>query len=250
MDSTTQIFAILIILLIFAVNAIVRRRRLPALRPIAAYEAMPELVDASIETNRPLHASLGSAAPGGDTTLYAMAGADIIYYVSQRASAGEAAPIVTVSDTAALPLATDTLRRAYRSRDRLDAYRPINVRWYPSGPRSLAFAAGLMALQFEEDVSSDLLVGSFGIEMALIADAAYRRQRPTIAVSDQLEGQAIAWALADYPLIGEEIFAAPAYLDPQPATVNRALSLDVLRFVLVLTLIVLAAVTLLTRLGA
>jgi hypothetical protein len=92
-------------------------------------------------------------------------------------------------------------------------------------------------------VGANFLVGSFGPELALIADAAYRRNQPVIAASDQLEGQAVAFAVSDRPLIGEEIFNAGAFLGGEPGQVAGAVAQDVLRWLLIVLILVSALVT-------
>lgn len=240
MDSESQVIAILVLLVVFVLNAtqpILRRRGAVPLRPLAVFERLPEIANASIETGRPVHLGLGSAALGTESTVLALAGSEFAYYTAQHLAYGDVSPIYSVADTSTLPLALDTLRRAYLSRDRLASYRPVNVRWYPAGPRSLAHAGGLMALQSEEEVAGNVLAGSYGIELALILSAASRRQRPAVAATDQLAGQAVAYAMADTYLIGEEIFSAPAYLGSDRASEDRTTASDSLRWLVGLALL-------------
>lgn len=223
------------------------RRRVVALRPIEAYTMLPTLTGESIEASRPVHIGFGSAAPGNDSTITALASAQIVYYLTQQLTISDANPIVSVSETATIALAQNTLQQAYQSRGMLARYAShagINTRWYPAGERSLALAAGLMTLQSEEAVSANVLAGSFGIELALVANAAQRQQRPFIAVSDQLSGQAVAYALSDAPLIGEELFAAAGYLSDNPEYARRNIAMDVLRWLVVLLLTGLLALSL------
>lgn len=128
-------------------------------------------------------------------------------------------------------------------------YRPINVRWYPNGENSLALAGGVMAMQAEDDVSSHMLIGSFGAEMALMLGASERHNRPSLAVSDDLSGQAVAYALADDVLIGEEIFASDSYLGDKPHVRDRLTAIDVMRWFVVLAIVALAIFTFITNGG-
>ena len=247
METTVQTLVILIILLALAANLIVtqfvrRRRRGFALRAIAPYDGLPLLTGAAVEANRPLHLSPGSAGLDGVNTLLALASAELLYQASRRAAISPAAPIITLGDASALPLGYDTLRRAYQARDMLDRHPGGAVRWYPGGPRSLAYAAALTATLADDDVGVNLLAGSFGPEVALIGGAAARLGQPFIAASDQLEGQAVGYAFSDPPLIGEEIFFAGAYLEGRPGQVGAAITQDVLRWTLIAVLIVAALV--------
>jgi hypothetical protein len=242
-DPSTQFIAIIILLLTLVVSVIVtqfirRRHDLVALRDIAAYRALPGLVGEAIEANRPIHVSLGSAGIGGANTLLALASAELFYQMAVRAAIGATAPLLSVSDPTAVPLGQDTLRRAYQSRGLLNRYRRGNVRWYPAGPRSLAFAAALTAALGVEQAAGNALVGSFGAELALVGDAAARHGQKLIAASDQLEGQAVAYVMSDQPLIGEEIFSAGAYLAGKPSHIATLFTLDVLRLLLILAILI------------
>jgi hypothetical protein len=242
-DTTTQFISIILILAALVALVLAtqfQRRRAFALRPIAAFEALPGAVGAAIEANRPLHLSLGSAGLGGERTLLALAGAELLYQVARRGAIGAASPLFTVSDPTAIPLGHDTLRRAYQSRGLLERYQPGAVHWYPAGPRSLAFAAALTAVMGDDHVGTNLLAGSFGPELALIGEAAHRRDQAIIAVSDQPEGQAVAYAFSDYPLIGEELFAGGAYLGTDAAHTGALVAQDVLRWLVIAALIVTA----------
>lgn len=236
MNNDTQVITVLILLLTMVVSVtmtqFVRRRRdVFTLRDIPAYSAMPMIVGEAIEANRPLHISLGNASIGGPNTLLALASAELTYQLVQRAGIGAAPPILTLSDASALPLAQDTLRRAYQSRDLLDGYRGSSVHWYP---RSLAFAGALTSLVGNDRVAGNVLAGSFGSELALISDAAIRHDQHLIATSDQLEGQAVALVMSNQPLIGEEIFAAGAYLGEAASQIASVVTLDVLRWLLII----------------
>lgn len=242
-NTTLQVFSILFILvtvfLVYTARFLQARRRTTALRPIRGFDRIPIWVGQSIEANRPLHLSLGSAGIGDNTTVLSLAGAEFFYFVIQDATIGDVSPILTTTSTAAIPLGQDTLRRAYQSKNYSTRYKSSNARWYPEGQRSMAFAAALTGMMKVENPQAHVLAGSFGPELALILDAAHHQHQETFAVSDQIEGQAIAFALSDEYLIGEEIFAAPAYVSEDPADKAESVVVDVWRGLLILFLFIL-----------
>lgn len=247
MDSVTVTLGLMTLLLTLVVIVVVaqffrRRTTALALRPIPAYTVLPAFVARSVEASRPLHLSFGSAGLGDETTLLAVASAELAYQLAAQAAISDAAPIFTLTAAGAFPLAQDTLRRAYASRNLLDRYRAEHVRWYPGGERSLAFAAAITALHADDDVAADILIGSHGAEIALILDSAYRRGLPTLAFSNQPEGQAVAWALAEHALIGEEIFAAGTYLNGGSVQLAESVAVDLLRWLLILLMLMAFAV--------
>ncbi len=249
-DSTTQILTIVIFFLTLVVTIIVtqfvrRRRGLYTLREIAAFQRLPSMIGEAIESNRLVHMSLGNAALGGENTLVTLANAELMYQVARRAVIGTAAPIFTVGDSSALPLAQDTLRRAYASRGIVSSMPYSSARWYPgSGGHSLALAAALTATVVDDKVGANILGGSFGTELALVGYAAARRNQSIIATSNLLEGQAVAWVMSDEALIGEEVFTAGAYLGDSSSQVAGVVTLDVLRLLLIFVIFVPTVITL------
>lgn len=236
MDQSSQIIAFLIISVAFLVNAIVWVRRRAPMRRLSALNILPRIIGESIEASRPMHISFGSATVGDETTMLALVGSEFVYYLTREVALGDAAPLFTVSQGVMVPLAADTLRRAYRDEGRGLEFSESTIRWYPAGRRSLAFAAALMTMQPDDRVSGNVIIGRHGLELALILDAAYRHGRKTLAMSDQLDGQAIAYAMADEALIGEEIFAVAGYADDGLKLNKRNVVIDWMRLLLVLSM--------------
>jgi hypothetical protein len=245
-DSTAQLLTIIILLLTLMISLIVtqfirRRRDLYALRDIPAFTMLPRIIGEAIEADRPVHVALGNTGLGQNTTLLSLASAELAYHVMQRAVIGGSTPIISVSETSALPLAQDTLRRAYQSRGMLSRYSSTNARWYPGNGRALAFAAALTASVSDDQVGTNVFAGNFGAELALAAGAAARRNQRIVATSTLLEGQAVAYVMSDERLIGEEVFAAGAYLGGSASQIAGIVTLDVLRWVLIIGILLAVA---------
>lgn len=249
-DTTVQLLSILIVLVTFVVSVIVTqfiRRRKDAfpLRSLAVYARLPRITGEAVEANRPIHLAMGSTGIGDRGTILSLAAAEFFYYVAREAAIGDTSPIITVSNTSAIPLGQDTLRRAYVARNTAERFRANNVRWYPAGSRSLAYAAAITAMQQEDRVSSNIFIGQFGPELALMMDGAHRRRQPSLGGSNLLEGQAVAYALADDVLIGEELFMAGPYLGNEANLTSVAVATDVLRWLLILGILAIIAARLL-----
>jgi hypothetical protein len=230
------VYVILLLVLAISVLAAIRSRAFQ-FRRIAAYNSMPLTVGEAVESDKSIHMSFGSSAVRDSTTITAVASAEILYHLAERAALSDKAPLVTMSDPVTLGLGLDTLRHAYKTRDALRKYRITMARWYPQGPLSLAFAAGVGAAMLDEGVSSNVLVGRYGAELMLIAESALRYDRYLIAQSDDINGQAVAYAVSDSPLIGEELYAGGAYLARTPMYVGGVVAQDVLRYIVVALLI-------------
>lgn len=249
MDSTVQTLSILIIVVAFATLAIgsqfVRRKRAAfPVRAIAGYQSLPDHIGLAIEKGQGLHVSLGSAGLGGPTSTTALAANELLYQISLRSSVGGAVPAVTMSEPTALPMAYGTLQAALRKRGAAPrgTFDP-SIQWYAGGARSLAFAAAITGVMANERSAYNIFAGSFGGELALPLLASQRAHAVSLATSDQLEGQAVAYGMADQALLGEELFAAGAYLGDRASALGGVIAQDVLRVLVILFLVLTAVVT-------
>jgi hypothetical protein len=251
MDPAISLFTLFVLLLTFASLAIgaqvLRRqgRTRLALRRIAAYQSLPLVIGEAVESERPIHISYGGSGLGADSTVSALAVNDLLYTAVERAAIARRTPIISMSDPTALPLAQGTLQRAYARRRNLETYRASIARWYPQGPRSLAFAAGVSGALADEDANLSVAAGRFGPEIAFIGETATRYDQRFIGHSDQLDGQAVAWVMADAPLIGEELYVAGAYLPAHPSAAHLAqiLAQDGLRIAVIVVILLVALLT-------
>ncbi len=222
------------------VGRFVMRRFSPHFRPIPAYVVLPELAADSVESSHRLHFSMGSSALGETSTISALTSAEIIYRLAERLAISYEMPLVTTGSAMTLPLASDTLRRAFEYRQNMATYRSTAAAWVPQGGRSLAFAAGVASLAADKDVHSSVLLGRFGYEAALIGESALRYDQHMIMHSDLVEGQALAFAQADQYLLGEELYVGPAYLNGSGLERGGVFALDVLRWLVILGIAVAA----------
>ncbi len=250
MDPVTSVFTLLILLLTFVLvtlgsQAMRRQQRIRlSLRPIGAYQEMPTIIGEAVESERPIHVSFGGSGLGAEATVSALAVADLLYPLAERAAIASQTPIISLSDPTALGLAQGTLIRAYRRRDNMDAYTSTAARWYPNGGRSLALAAGVAGALADEDANLSVVAGRFGPEIAFIGEQATRYDQTFYGHSDQLDGQAVAWVMSRQPLIGEELYVAGAYLPAQPSAthLSQLLAMEGLRVVVLVALVLITIV--------
>ncbi len=230
----TILFALLLTI-IFAVWAS-RLGGVP-LRTIAAYTRIPLAAGEAVESGKVVHLSFGSSAVRDSTTLSALAASAILYHFAERAALGDRQSMVTMSDPVTLGLGQDTLRRAYKSQGVLGKYQTTMARWYPQGPLSLAFAAGVGTAMADEGIATNVLLSRFGPELMLIGESAVRNNQSIIAQSDQISGQAVAYVIADMPLIGEELYVGEAYLGRSSLALGGVIAQDILRYLVIVIII-------------
>lgn len=212
-----------------------RRKSPPKLRPIPALTRLFRAIGLSVEDGTRLHASLGRgdllSARNGAT----FAALSMLRYLAERTSVSDKPPVATSGDPILSLLAQDTLKAGYQASGAEDLYQPTTGRL--SGLSPFSYAAGTMPVVRDENVSANVLMGQFGPEVALLVESAERVNVPTLGGSDDLAAQAVLYAAAQEPLIGEELFAAGAYLDAGPAHTASLVVQDVLRWALVVALV-------------
>jgi hypothetical protein len=157
-------------------------------------------------------------------------------------------PIVTVSDPTALPLAQDQLRRAYQRQGYPEEYDPRQVRLVaPSlNNNSVAYSAGIMDLLAHERVMANVMIGAFddyqtssgfGDEFLLMGEPNARKDLLQVGGTSNPRVLPFIFATISHPLLGEEIYAAGAYLNARRGHLGSLLAQDTVRGVLVVIVV-------------
>lgn len=231
-------FLLLFAAIVVALTPVIarQRKRSPAeplpLRPIDGYASLPRAIGEAVETGRRLHVSLGSGAVGGSETAAVLAGLTVVERLAQAASISDRPPVVSSGDGLAVLLAQDALRRVYNQQNLIERYDPNSARL--TGPTPFSYAAGAMLIVPGETVAANILAGSFGSEIAAAAEAGMRADITQVAGASDPGAQAIAYAAAEHPLIGEELYVAGAYLRQLPSHVASVYAQDAMRILIVI----------------
>ena len=213
----------------------IRRKTPTILRRIEAYERLNRAVGLAVENGTRLHISLGRGnlftARGGS----ALAGLALLRRIAERTSVSDRPPIATSGDPTLAILSQDSMLSGYRAAGAEEQYRFSTGRL--TGLSSFSYAAGTMPIARDENVSASVVMGDLGAEAALVAESADRENNSIIAASDDLSAQAILYASAQEPLIGEELFAAGAYTGAGPSHDASLNVQDILRWLVILTIL-------------
>jgi hypothetical protein len=243
LDPITVItWAVLLAIPMLLLRFITRHsRRTPELRPIAAWEALRGLVGRVTEEGKRVHLSLGRAAVGGEQTAVVSAALDVQRHLAHEGAALDTGPedpalVVTVADPLLMLAAQDALYRAYREVGHPAGYDATQVQLIAPDP--LAYAVGAQDRIDDERTAANVMVGHQGDEYLLLGETGAQRDLLQVAGSDALNAQALMVATADHVLLGEEAFAAGAYLTRRPALVASLQVQDVLRAAAVIAILV------------
>lgn len=232
MLALTLVLATALLLLVF----IYLRKKSPAVfRRIEAFERLNRVVGLAVENGTRLHISLGRGnlftARGGS----ALAGLAMLRRLAERTSMSDRPPIVTSGDASLSLLSQDTLQAGYHAAGADDQYRVSTGRL--AGLTPFSYAAGTIPVTRDEAVSANIIIGDFGAEAALLAESADREDTSLIAASDNLSAQAILYASAQDPLIGEELFASGAYVGAGASHEASLQVQDILRWLVIVAIV-------------
>jgi hypothetical protein len=212
-------------------------RRWPVvLRPLRGFDELSTAIERAVEAGERVHLSLGTGSVIGSDCAPALAGLAMLSRIATATTMSDKPVVVTAGDGAMALLAQDTLRAAYERARASERYQPTSGRML--GPTPFSYIASLPILIETEDVSVHLLAGSYGVEGALAADFGERRQAFVLAGTDDAQSQALLYVTAEYPLIGEEVFAGGAYLKVGPFHLASLRAQDMVRMLIVALILI------------
>ncbi len=225
-------FFALIVFIGLMIGFLIFGKRWPvSFRALKGYDALNIELERAVEAGERVHLSLGTGTVIGSDFAPAMAGLTILARLASSTAMSDKPVIVSTSDGAMSILAQDTLASSYRKVGAYARYAYTSGRMI--GPTPFSYASAIPNLLDTEGVSVHLMSGSFGSEGGLTADFGRRENAFVLAGTDDIQSQALLYATADYPLIGEEVFANGAYLKMGPIHDASLRTQDVIRFVVI-----------------
>ena len=228
---------LLILTALLLLGGTLLRRRYPgAFRPIEAFERLNRAVGLAVESGTRLHISLGRGNLFTTRGASALAALAMLRKLSERTSLSDRPPVVTSGDASLAILSQDTLQAGYRAAAAEDQYRYSTGRL--TGLTPFSYAAGTIPITRDENVSTNVLLGDFGPESALLTESAERENSTLIAASDNISAQSVFYASSQDPLIGEELFAAGAYVGAGAAHEASLTVQDILRWLFIVAILI------------
>jgi len=212
------------------------KRNSPAnIREIPALTFLYRTLGLSMEDGTRLHISLGHGALLNARGGSALAGLALLRHIAERTSVSDKPSVASSGDSTLGLLTQDTLQAGYQAAGVEELYVPTTGR--VAGLSPFSYAAGAMYISQNEDVSANIMIGHFGVEAALLAEASDRENITVIGASDDLAGQAILFANTQDALIGEELFATGAYLGAGASHLASLTVQDILRWMIIIIIL-------------
>ena len=231
--TTSTIF----ILIYIVINYVYLRRAraglpMPEIRSISGLEAVDEAIGRATEMGRPVHFTPGSV--GFDAEGFASMA--VLGHVAKMCARYDTRIIVTTRSYMIQAVYDEIVRQSYLEAGRPDSFNPDDIR-YLSGMQ-FAAAAATIGIFEREKVAANIMVGYFYAESLLYAEAGYQAGAIQIAGTTNTSQTAFFVAACDYTLIGEEIYAAGAYLSKDPVLYGTVVAQDIMKQALLVLIIV------------
>jgi len=149
---------------------------------------------------------------------------NIFAYVSRIAARFSNPILICCYNAAIYTVGQEVIRDVYNQEGVGDKFDPDSVRFISD--RQFAFAAGVSGLILREQAAATFFMGEFYAESLIFAETANSIGAIQIASSTESTQTPFFIAACDYVLIGDEFYAASAYLTRQPVLVGSLVGQD------------------------
>ena len=181
------------------------------IRKIAGLEAVDEAVGRATEMGRKIYYVPGIMDMDNVETI---AGVMILGQVAELAARYETYLEVPVSRSLVMVTAKEVVKEAYSRAGRADFYQESQVHYLTDD--QFGFAAAVEGMVVREKPATIFYMGSFYAESLIFAETGNAAGAIQIAGTAQAAQLPFFVTACDYTLIGEELFAASAYLSREP----------------------------------
>lgn len=218
---------------VMIVYALVQSRRKDLyIRPIAGLQELDNAVGRATEMGRPVMFVPGWGSLGDPCTISALM---ILSQTAKKTAEFDVRLISPHVDYFVMPLAQEIVQTAYSEAGRPDSFNRDDI-FYISDSQ-FAFAAGVNGIIIRERVATVLYMGFFNAEALLMTETGNQMGSIQIAGTDAITQVPFFITTCDYTLIGEEFYAASAYLSRNIELVSMLKAQDYFKIVMIFMII-------------
>ncbi len=200
---------------------IARKGKKIFLRRIPGLDALEEAVGRATEMGKPILYVPGIWPMSEIGTIAAM---NILKPVAKKVAQYESRIIVPTIDPIVMNVAQQTVKEGFTEAGRIDSYNEDDVFYLTSA--QFAYAAGVNGIMIREKPATNLFLGVFFAESLLLAETGNATGAIQIAGTDRVAQLPFFVAACDYCIMGEELYAASAYLSEDPRLVSAIKAQD------------------------
>ncbi|HEY3314749.1 MAG TPA: DUF6754 domain-containing protein [Bacillota bacterium] len=202
-------------------------RRVAKIRKIPGLEAVEEAVGRATEMGRPVHMTYG-LGDIDDASTFAFWG--MLGHVARLCARYETRLLQTNNNYLVMAINEEVIRQAYAESGRPDAYRPEDVRFL--SPWQFGYASAVLGIFQRERPAANIMIGTFLAESLIFAEAGHAVGAVQIAGTANTSQLPFFMAACDFCLLGEEIYAASAYLSRDPVLTGSVVGQDLAKIFL------------------
>jgi len=202
------------------------------LRPIAGLEAFEEAVGRATEMGKSVLYVPGIMDLDQVETI---SGVIILGHVAKMTARYEASLNVPVSRSLVMEASREIVNESYLSEGRPDLFNPDMVHYYTDD--QFAFAAAVDGIMLREKPAAVFLQGKFYAESLILAETGNSIGAIQIAGTGSPSQIPFFVTACDYTLIGEEFFAASAYLGKDPKLLGSIKGQDIIKGAIMITIL-------------
>ena len=232
------IFNIIILYYIY----VARRGKKLYIRKIAGLDAVDDAVGRATEMGRPVLYVMGI---GTMSNIASIASLNILAEVAKKSGQYETPLIVPHSDPVVYTVAREIVKESYTSIGRPDLFDPDKVFFITQS--QFAYAAAIDGIMLRDQPAANFLIGWFKAESLIIAETGSMTGAIQIAGTDSISQLPFFVTACDYTIIGEELYAASAYLSKEPMLLSAIKGEDIGKIVIFAALGIASIIGLLTR---
>ena len=205
------------------------------LRVIPALRVLKDSVDHSVETGLRFHITLGHGGVVGLPAASSLSGLALLSNILKKLVDSENPPVISAGESILGLLGQNA---ALSSSRELGGVGLQEVPETPiTGLTPYSYAVGTLPIILDEDEAVNVMLGSFGSEIGLMAEAAEKSGSLAAAGTENLTAQSVLTAIIPEVLIGEELFASGAYLQSGKMHIASLQAQDMLRLIIVVFII-------------
>ena len=197
------------------------------IRPIAGLEAVNDAIGRATEMGKPIVYVSGLSGIGSISTIASML---ILGHLSRRSAAYETEILVPCNDPLVMSTEREIVRQAYTEAGKPDAYRPENIFFVTES--QFGYVAAVDGIMLREEPAACFYMGYFFAEALILAETGNQSGAIQIAGTDADTQLPFFITACDYTLMGEELYAASAYLSRQPLLVAQLRGQDIAKAII------------------
>lgn len=206
------------------------------LRPIPGIDAIDEAIGRATEMGKPI---LYVPGLSGIEDVATIASLTILSRVAKKVAEYQTPLRVPNRDPIVYTVAEEAVKQAYMEAGRPDSYEANSVFFVTDS--QFAYVAAVNGLMMREKPATNFYLGMFWAESLLLAETGSLSGAIQIAGTDAITQLPFFITTCDYTLIGEELYAASAYLGREPKQVGGVKGQDACKGI-VMTLITIGIV--------